>query len=1189
VQKGMKTCPSCGHTHPLGARDCAWCGCVLVLKPGCVVAGRFRIEDLIASGGMSQVYRAYQTRMRRQVALKVVPPPVSGNWDPQEALVNEAFLAGQVSHPNIVSVFEHGEFEGGHSYLAMEYLHGRTIAQALRDEGPFGPARTIRLLFQVCEALSAIHKLGLIHRDIKPSNIFLVGMEGERDFVKLLDFGLVTVARPAWSWFRGRGRTGTILYMSPEQIRGDALDERSDLYALGAVAYEMLTGRPVFTGEDPLQEHLKSIPTPISIAAPAVRIPRALDDLILRLLSKDPRHRPRDAGEVLLRLRRLFSAGTPAGSGVRESAPEEPWEWAPPVAMPRRLHLRDPDFVGRAREQEAFQEAVAKVREGHSAVLWFFGDRGTGKSALQARLASQAAESGLRTAASSISGQGPILGAWRPIVTGLLELRDPSRDDIRSAISQRFGIPETDFVAEGAADLVAPSPDIRERLHQDRSVFVAFLQAALESLLRRFSASGPLAIFLDDFHLTDPDSAAFLDRLVQGLHAQPAPILVVVLSTPLPRAPGGEFRDHHRALATVRLNGEVFSLSRLTDAEVVALLDAMSPVECSPAVRRVIRRAAAGNPLFAIQMFRHLASRGAFTIVRNRLAIASGADLSVPEVLMELIGARLEELRRMLPDGVAAEEVLTRVALLGPWATVRTLWELLDREGRHDLRDALDPILDRLVSEGFLNRVPWAGDDMLVPSHPLFSEAIRARPVDSSGLRLRLLIAQVLEATQQDRLGPVAADIGRLYVETGYLDRAVDYLILAAEEAGRQMNLIEALAQYAKAEECLLRLDVPPEDERRWQVSLALAELRFVTGEHREVETRLNALAKLKGPRRDGRARLRVLELFARLEEARHQADRAIQFCMELVKVAREAGDRHPLARGLLLAANIRMDQGRNAEAARLIDEADEQVRPDETSRTMGLIHLARGRLFHKLGTSEQCLGELKAALEILSGPMDFAERAEALFFLGARLVFLERREEAMDAFREGAALCERVGFARGLAAHLANLGTCLAHQGRVAEARDLILRSQELREKMGDRRGVAHSLTALSDLALLEQNFPLVLDLAEKVLSICRDHAYPFGRRIALANIGQACLALGRLPEAEKAFRDCLGTLQEDRTVDPSIPTCHMSLANILQERGEDAEALRHRLRAIELFEHLERYEDADRLRSQITALQRR
>ncbi len=1181
VTEGVKTCPSCGFLHPIGVRDCARCGRLLVIRSGTVLADRFTVKDLVATGGMAQIYLARQHAIDRDVALKVVPPSPSGGREAAEALLNEAFLAGRVTHPHIVSVFDHGTFEGGHLYLAMEYLRGRTLGQALAQDGPIAPVATTRLLIEVCEALAVLHDSGLVHRDLKPSNIFLVPMEGGRDFVKLLDFGLVTVARPLWFFPRGRGRTGTPLYMAPEQIRGDPVDARSDLYSLGTIAYEMLVGRPVFPGLDPFEEHLKSIPTPISIAAPAVRVPRALDDLVLRLLSKDPRSRPRHAGEVLQRLQRLLPSGFHA-QGVREAAPEAAAERDVAFSASRGLRLRDPDFVGREREVQVFDKALDRARAGEGSVVWLLGERGSGKSTLGRHLLGRAANAGFRTASCPPTQHGPILGSFRPVITDLLGLKDPTHDDVRQAVARRIGVPEEDAIAEGVADVVVAGAALREHLMRDRDPFVAFLQTAIEGFLRRFAATEPFVAFLDDFHLADPDSGGLLDRLARGLRAQPAPILVLVASVPLPRSPDGALRMTHRALATVRTEGVSCAMSRLGEADVAALLDSMSPVECAPSVRRVVRRAAGGNPLFAVQMFRHLATRGAVAVIQGQVRLVPGADTSVPEVLSELIKARLDELRRSMPDGVEAEEVLTRIVLLGAWATARNVCDLLDREGRHDLRDAMDLLLDRLVAEGFVKRVPWGGDDVFVPSHPLFTDVVRERPLDSVGIRLRLLAAQTLERACADHLVPAAGEIGRLYLEAGYQDRAADYLIMAADAAFEDSRHAEAVAQYLRAEECLKEVALPG-DERLGRVVLALAELRFVEGRYREAEQRLASLHDNREFGLGTTGRLRVLELQARVAEAGHETDRTLIYCSELVKAGEKVRDQHRVARALLIAASVWLDQGDNAEAARLIDRAEELVREDRDSETMGQVHLARGRLYMKVGTFEQCFDALKKALDILSGPTNFLDRAQALFFYGARLVNLERRAEAVEVFREGVALCEMTGFSRGLAAHLANLGTSLGRLGRVEEGREAVRRSLEIREKMGDRRGVAHSLTALADLALLEKDYGSVLDLSGKALAICREYVYPIGERIALANLGQACLGLGDLEGAEQHLRECLATTEKDRSVEPSIPAAHEHLAEVLERKGDAKEALRHRIEAMNLYDRIERDGDAGRIRASL------
>ena len=249
----------------------------------------------------------------------------------------------------------------------------------------------------------------------------------------------------------------------------------------------------------------------------------------------------------------------------------------------------------------------------------------------------------------------------------------------------------------------------------------------------------------------------------------------------------------------------------------------------------------------------------------------------------------------------------------------------------------------------------------------------------------------------------------------------------------------------------------------------------------------------------------------------------------------------------------------------------------------MGLVHLAYGRLMRKMGTLAESIGRLDEALALLTGPRDFTERAEALFFKGARLAGQEMRQEAIEVFREGVALCESFGFARGLAAHLANLGACLVRVGHEDEGRECIQRSLALREAMGDSRGVAHALTALADLALVRRDWPLVRDLSRKALNLCHAARYVMGERVALVNLAHACRGLGLRDEAEEHLLACLGTTRQDKSLSVTIGSAHELMAGLLEEKGDASAALRERLNAIQVFERLELFDRAQAVRARL------
>jgi serine/threonine-protein kinase len=257
-----------------------------------VLADRYELGPVLGQGGMAKVYRGLDRQLGREVAIKVLAPPFDQDREFVERFRREARAAAGLSHPNIVAVFDSGSDDGTH-YIVTELVEGETLADRLRRDGPMPPAEAVGVAVDIARALGAAHERGLIHRDVKPGNVMLLP-DGR---VKVVDFG---IARAAGS--DTLTNTGVVLgstaYLSPEQASGQPVDERADLYALGCVLYEMLTGQVPFSADTPIAtmyRHVNEAPPPPSTIAP---VQSELEDVVLRCLEKDPKRRFASAPEL---------------------------------------------------------------------------------------------------------------------------------------------------------------------------------------------------------------------------------------------------------------------------------------------------------------------------------------------------------------------------------------------------------------------------------------------------------------------------------------------------------------------------------------------------------------------------------------------------------------------------------------------------------------------------------------------------------------------------------------------------------------------------------------------------------------------------------------------------------------------------------------------------------------------------
>jgi eukaryotic-like serine/threonine-protein kinase len=293
---------------------------------GRLLDGRYAITARIAHGGMATVYRATDMRLDREVALKVMHVELARDDDFVRRFIGEAKSVARLSHQNVVAVYDQGA-DGPFLYLAMEYIHGRTLRELQRERGWFSPAAALDIMTGVLDGLAAAHRSGIVHRDVKPENVLLTA-DGR---VKVADFGLAR-AQAAAGMTRAGLLIGTVAYVPPEQVSGEVTGPRGDVYSAGIMLFELLTGRQPFRGDTPLSvayQHVnQDVPGPSSLMP---GIPAAVDQLVLGATSRDPARRPADAGEFARAVRVVRQgAGEPGGLGDMMGAgvqglTEAPW------------------------------------------------------------------------------------------------------------------------------------------------------------------------------------------------------------------------------------------------------------------------------------------------------------------------------------------------------------------------------------------------------------------------------------------------------------------------------------------------------------------------------------------------------------------------------------------------------------------------------------------------------------------------------------------------------------------------------------------------------------------------------------------------------------------------------------------------------------------------------------------------
>jgi serine/threonine protein kinase len=404
-----KICPVCNVSYPESERFCPKDGTALVWQSGTrtdlvgsVIAERYHVLKLLGAGGMGRVYLAEHVKMGRQCAIKVLHPAMAGDADAVGRFNREAANASRIDHPNVAAIYDFGETPDGLLYLAMQYIDGQTLTQILQSSGALAPLRVCEIIRQAAEGLHAAHTLGIVHRDLKPDNIMVMAGGDGIDNVKVVDFG---IAKSTAEMGQGVTRTGIVVgtpeYMSPEQLAGEPIDGRSDLYSLGLVAFNMLTGELPFpeasTGTLVVMR-LTQPPRTLAEVRPDIAWPNELEAVMSKALERQPdmrqvstrvfahtlhaaialmptrsmsakRTRAMDVASDRSTTTKVASpARTPSGHSSRR---ERRWTWAIAGALALILIaviIGTRGMILRARGNSALRQGIAAYREGRNDV-----------------------------------------------------------------------------------------------------------------------------------------------------------------------------------------------------------------------------------------------------------------------------------------------------------------------------------------------------------------------------------------------------------------------------------------------------------------------------------------------------------------------------------------------------------------------------------------------------------------------------------------------------------------------------------------------------------------------------------------------------------------------------------------------------------------------------------------------------
>ncbi len=1046
-------CPSCGNRNRQGARFCDSCGAALepqptaepdrrpaqpsVELPESMADGRYEFQRFLGQRGPERAYLARDTAADRDVAVAIFDPE-----GVEETVIARSRREAQAmrqlgEHPHVVTVYDAGE-EAGRPYIVSRFMPGGDVKRLLdgSEERRLEIEQAMRIAADVCRALEHAHSRGIVHRDLKPANVWLA----EDGAARLGAFGLAATDRRSRAAVEGM-LVGTVAYLPPEQALGRASDARSDLYSLGALLYEMLTGQPPFPGDDAvaiISQHLNAAPVPPSRHVP--ELPGSLDDLVLSLLAKAPEDRPESAAAARRELEAIAARSEDEADEEGADEDENPLD-----------RLAGGVFVGRERELADLKDGLEEALGGRGRLLLLVGEPGIGKTRTAEELATYARVRGAKVHwGRSHEGEGaPAYWPWAQAIRSYVREADPV------ALAWELG--------QGAGDVAQLVPEVREMLGEvaeppaldpDEARFRLF--DSIATFLAAASRSRPLVLVLDDLHWADEPSLLLLKFVARQV--SDSGLLVV-----------GTYRDvelgrHHPLARTLAELAEIQGSRRVqlrgldTDA-VERFIEMTAGIEPPLGLAAAVHEQTEGNPFFLTEVVRLLVSEG------NLEGAAAGSwELAIPQGVREVVGRRLDRLSE------EANEVLTMAAAVGREFDLDVL-EGVNGKPRDELVAAIEQAIDgQVVSEAARAQGRYSF------SHALVRETLYAELTGPRRIEVHRRIGEALEQLHGSDPDPPVAELAYHFIEAapaGDAEKAISYAERAARRAAAQLAHEDAVAHYERALE-VLDLSRDPDPRRRLALLLELGEAqrragRFVAS--RETLERAAAIARELGDTDSlARAALGVSALSeaGRLDEAivalvqeslaavgdedsvlrvellgalgqelywRDPQGEAAPLNREAIEIARRLGDPATLASALarqtfLLAATPEAARQRIANSDELLELADRAG-----DRELAV----RGHAYRLVALLE--LGDLAAAdLEIDA----YARLAEDLrqpqhlwhvpLLRGMRAAMDGRFEEAVRLAEEARRGGERAEEPLSAQFYALQLSVLRRHQGRIEE-----------------------------------------------------------------------------------------------------------------------------------------------------------
>ena len=1048
----------------------------------------YEIREAIGRGAMGEVYRAYDEALDREVAVKVLSPMAAPKESDVDRFYQEARAAANLSHPNVVVIHDVGEHDKV-PYFVMELLAGQSLRDAIEKDGKMDWRKGLELVVQVCRALSVAHDRGILHRDIKPDNVWL-HTDGR---VVVLDFGLAQFSA-AQSLTHAGETMGTPEYMAPEQILGETLDGRADLYALGILAYELLTGKPPFTGPNPvtvIYKQMEEDPTPLGQLASDV--PVTVENAVLKAMAKDPGLR----FESIAQFQEAIEGILAGREEPVETVIEEDDETTEGATKDIRFHSR---LVGRDDELKQLQKAIGGLEKSNGQTILVGGEAGVGKTRLVSEALALAEKKGaliLKGMCLASEGVDPYLPFVEALGQGL-EAGDAEAKEKVLAFVQN----ETPELKA----LTLPSMQALRSGDEARADFAAskerFFEAMTQVLLF-LAEQKPVVLFLDDLHWADSGSLQLLHYLSRNGRNRRLLILGTYRTEDLlPDADGSA----HLLIDTMQ------KMSREDLFEKI-LLGGLTVSDLSLMVRLIFKRTrfsddfrtslfneSGGNPFFAIEALKLLRDEG--IIFERRGVWRTSKEITrgdIPDRVYDVVVRRIDRLEE------DQRELLQVASVAGEWFDSEALASVVEQKRLKVLQT-----LNRLAR---VHQLIEPRDSGYAFTHAKIQEVLYNEITPELCQVYHLGYGTFLEEQSQGVDKKPIFDLARHFYRGKDFAQALPYLIDAGDRSENRFALREARDFYVFALDATQQIQAVEEERKvRHKLGVNFSRLGDMNGakEHLEEAGKLaeknGDMLSLANSRRDvGRVYFRTGDY-----------DQALKCYLQSIKLYRQLDNKEQLVFMLVQVANIPFEKGDWKEVQNYYKRALQLAREIGESRQIATIYMNSGIMATIRGEADRATELYERSRSIFEDLKDWQSLAKLYLNQGWTYAGQHRWEDAREVYRKALTITQKARYLNEEAMCHLNLSEVLLETGELQDCKRSCLRALEIFEKVNNQVRLADVLKTLGQVTTRERKWQDARSYFEKCIEIFegRKHALFSGKaHLEFANMLKEA---GELEEAE-------------------------------------------------------------------------